>query len=378
MAKTSARARGKSIDKQYLGAEPDLSGKTVATQSQLAVAYSWYNYFYDADDAKAMLLEYLKAKKSDKKTIEAIRKAVPVNVRTAGWIARILTQKGNVPETTQAYFQKVIDTHKLVQAPVLQEKVVEEPAKNVVSIQDRINEKFHDLAGEINDHIDSLFESGKTTFEVKAWLANRAIKPDTANRIAAKFKPLYSELFDTVNAQPRGQNSDLAFAYRYVPKKRLKEIAEFVRNIIQACEASAIAGKMVRKPRKKKEKPAAVVVAKMKYQEKDDSLSLVSVKPTEILGAQQVWILNTKTRAITVFNAMGPVGLGVKGSTIFGFDEKLSSTKKVRANKLDKVLKEIKEGGKVSLRRVMENISSQEKQAKGRINKDTILVRAIR
>ena len=61
---------------------------------------------------------------------------------------------------------------------------------------------------------------------------------------------------------------------------------------------------------------------------------------------------------------------------MIGFDEKTSVTKKIR--KPDLVLKEVVGGGKISLRKLMDTIKCVPKTATGRINSDTILLRAIK
>jgi hypothetical protein len=70
---------------------------------------------------------------------------------------------------------------------------------------------------------------------------------------------------------------------------------------------------------------------------------------------------------------MGPSGLTVKGTTLLGYDEKLSVTKTLR--KPQDVLKRLLEGGKLVLRKIMDEVKSKEKPARGRINSDVILVR---
>jgi hypothetical protein len=134
--------------------------------------------------------------------------------------------------------------------------------------------------------------------------------------------------------------------------------------------------KALRKPRKKKEKPAATIVSKLKYQIEDTDLLIKSVKPTDILGSNQLWTFNTKTRMLAVYNAMGPAGLNVKGSTITGFDEKTSVMKKLR--KPPEQTTALINAGKVNLRKYMDGIKSVSKIASGRINTDTLLVRIIK
>lgn len=79
---------------------------------------------------------------------------------------------------------------------------------------------------------------------------------------------------------------------------------------------------------------------------------------------------------MAVYNAMGPAGLGIKGSTVTGFDEKTSIVKKLR--KPTEQVNKLLEGGKVILRKYMDDIKCKPKEATGRINKECILVRIIK
>ena len=132
----------------------------------------------------------------------------------------------------------------------------------------------------------------------------------------------------------------------------------------------------VRKPRKKKEKPASAIVSKLKFKEKDDEYKIVSVDPKQIVGCNQLWVFNTKYRTLAVYNAMGPAGLNVKGSTLIGFDEKTSIVKKLR--KPTEQVNKLLAGGKIVLRKFMDDIKCKPKEATGRINKETVLVRIIK
>ena len=64
MAKAVKMVRGKFSDEKYLGSEPDLRGESVS-RTDIAKAYSWYNYFYGSDDAKEFMITYLKENKYD-------------------------------------------------------------------------------------------------------------------------------------------------------------------------------------------------------------------------------------------------------------------------------------------------------------------------
>ena len=131
--------------------------------------------------------------------------------------------------------------------------------------------------------------------------------------------------------------------------------------------------KVNRAPRAKKTVPAEKVVGKMKYLKTNEPLKLVSINPADILGAKELWVFNIKTRKLGRYVASEFSDLGVKGTTITGFDEFKSIQKTVR--KPEEKLKEFKTAGKVALRKFLDDINATDTKMNGRINEDTLLLK---
>ena len=107
------------------------------------------------------------------------------------------------------------------------------------------------------------------------------------------------------------------------------------------------------------------LIGKIKYKLQDEKLKLVSIDPKDILGANELWIYNTKNRKIGKYFAsnIDPKGMGrdgtglsIKGTTITGFDEKLSIQKTLR--KPEDSLKAFKSAGKVALRKFLDELTT--------------------
>jgi hypothetical protein len=139
-----------------------------------------------------------------------------------------------------------------------------------------------------------------------------------------------------------------------------------------------LAGEAVktRKPRKRKAKSADQLIAKMNYAKDFAELKLVSIDPKTIIGASSLWVYNTKTRKLGVYQAADAAGLNVKGSTIQNFAESKSISKTLR--KPDVTIPEVLKAGKVALRSTLNDIRAAEKALTGRINSDTILLRTVK
>jgi hypothetical protein len=383
MAKKQKAIRGKFADEKYLGTEPDLRGDV--TNAQVINAYNWYNYFYDADQAKAWIIEYLKEfYKTEKELIKNANRIDSNHCRTTGWCCRILLLGGNLSQELQdrnlARIRSLADAAARAstdsssssgEGASKEEGSTEKEVKQVISIQERVTNRANDLIADIEGHLDNFYRDG-TMFKPVDWLAQQDVKPMIAQKIADHYKPLYAEIFDALN----GKDDQLKEAYSSWKKPKLKVYMEFVRSIISAAETRATIVKAIRKPRKKKEKPASALVSKLKYKVKDDTLKLDSIDPKQIIGCNQLWIFNTKYRTLGVYNAMGPAGLSVKGSSIVGYDEKTSIVKKLR--KPTEQLNKLMQGGKIVLRKFMEDIKCKSKEATGRINNEVVLLRIIK
>ena len=367
--KSAAVKRPKFADEKYLGAEPEVNENS--TQTELARAYNWFNYFYTSDDAKAFTISYLKSIKYDKETIHKLSCVKSIDLHNIGWNCRLLSTGSSLPG---GLWDNIEARIKQLSADVVEtiETEKDQSQTKVISIQDRINNKASDLIGELEEETDVFFQEGVIQFDIKKWSVEKGIKPQIAKRIAEHFRPQYEEI---IEAQ-EGKDADLIEAYKGWRKPVLKIMGLFLKKIIDHMTEVDAAGQAVRKPRAKKIKPASALVAKLQFLPEFKELNITSVDPKGIINASQLWVYNPKTRNLSVYHAVGRSGLSVRGTTITGYDTDASLTKKVR--KPEQVIPQVLNAGKVDLRSIMKNLTTNDSQANGRINKDTILLRVIK
>ena len=86
-------------------------------------------------------------------------------------------------------------------------------------------------------------------------------------------------------------------------------------------------------------------------------------------------MFNVKTRKLGKYVAEEHATIKVKGTTLQFFDAKLSVQKTVR--KPEETLREFKKAGKVVLRKFLDNINSVEIKLNGRLNADTVILKAV-
>jgi hypothetical protein len=170
--------------------------------------------------------------------------------------------------------------------------------------------------------------------------------------------------------------------YAHLKKAEIKMFVSAIEGLLDALEFVVDSAKATRAPRKAKPKSATKLVEKLKYLKTDDKFKIASVQPDQIIGANELWVFNIKTRKLGKYVAknidpkgMGRVGSGlsVKGTTIIGFNE-IESVQKTLRKPADQ-LKEFKGAGKVKLRTFLDDIATLDTKMNGRINSDTVLVK---
>jgi hypothetical protein len=177
------------------------------------------------------------------------------------------------------------------------------------------------------------------------------------------------ELIEVANTK----DEQLKEGYSHLTKAHLKKITAFYQEVVSACDMLGQEAKVNRKPRAKKPTDKSKIVGKLKYMKTNEPLKLVSVNPEDIIGAQELWIYNSKTRKLGRYVAEEFKELGVKGTTITGFSESKSIQKTIR--KPEEKLKEFKAAGKVALRKFLDDINATDARMNGRLNEETVLLK---
>jgi len=252
-----------------------------------------------------------------------------------------------------------------------------ELAKPVVaqpSIQDRLRETAFRMTEEIEDAIEG-FQTDPETFDPKAFKMLNLLKGKEVKAAHARvIKTLYSKDLAELELLASGKGDEqLKEGYSHRTKKQIRNLIAFYQEIMSACDMLSQEAKANRKPKARKAQPKEKIVAKLKYMKTNEPLKLVSINPADIIGAKELWIFNTKTRKLGKYVANEYMELGVKGTTITGFNEHTSVQKTVR--KPEEKLKEFKAAGKVQLRKFLDDINATDTKMNGRINEETILLK---
>lgn len=250
------------------------------------------------------------------------------------------------------------------------------------SIQDRLRETAAQMTDELEDAYEK-FQTDPNGFDPKSFKVLNLLKGKAAKAAHARvIKSFYANDLNEITEAIQGNDEQLKEAYSHRTKSQLKKMLSFLQEIDGACTMLMQEAKVERKPRARKAKPVEKIVEKLKYKKSDEQLKLVSIKPADIIGANELWVYNTKTRKIGKYvaenidpkgMARSGSGLSVKGTSITGFNENLSVQKTLR--KPQEQMAQFKSAGKVALRKFLDEIKAVDIKLNGRINEETILLK---
>lgn len=362
------------VDRMMKGAECQLNPNNY--MRDLIMALNYYNANHDDKDKKKWLISHMA--KTDKKLAVELLKVDEYHFRYAGILARLMDGGSELEEKEANYFNERIAKLKeqVGSRQKSQDKLDKKTAdalaaaapSNVISIQQRMEEKARELASEIDGAIDDFMINKKNDFSTKNYLLANLVAAPIAKRIGEMYVATAAELRGAIE----GTDEQLVEGYSHFTKRELKKFAEFVEGIISDCNQQVQTAKANRAPRKRKEKPASVQVARMKYLKEFAELNLKSAKPESIINSTEVWVYNTKYRRISVYKAENGA-LAVKGTTILGFS--VTESKQFTLRKPADFFKGLTIG-KRPLNAKMKTLTTKSAVPNGRINEETIILGA--
>lgn len=366
----------KIVAEKMIGLEPIIKQElTSKTDGSLIKCLNWYSYMSDEKDTDRWITDYMKKNGYDKKAIAHVMSS-PYNSqkKTVSSLCRMSNNgtifSGELTNIISNKIENIIKYNSYVEAESV-------PVENVVSIQDRIKNIAERHMLVLEDIIDPWYrdQKSKVDFSMYDYIQREQINSQVCNHIKAMIKRSY---FDEFEEMLEGSDECLNEGYAYLSKTRKKQIHQGLANIISDIERH-VGNAKTSKPRKqRKKKPVSVEkqINNLKYQKEFAKLKIKSIDPQMIVGAQQLWIFNTKTNQLTMLNALGPAGFSIKGTTVQNYDPDLSIKKKLR--KPNDTIQKVLDGGKIVLKKLMSDLTTKPIEVNGRLNDDTIILRAIR
>lgn len=338
----------------------------------------WYvHYEIDTKTLAKELIRYVE-KHMGKDVADTIQDAPPYCMSVPGKLAYIANKGATLSEDHQGDIQRCLPDIQALAAKKTQdqtEQQEEKPKQNVVSIQDRMREQLADLLGSFEEILDEFLDGdtdlkGFDPYKMMMAYQNTTVKPAHAKLIRDFYEPQLAE----AQLVMEFTDPDIKEAYSHFTarKTQRKRFLSYFESIITACDTIINTGKAQRKTRVKKAPSKEKLVANLKFKQSEPSIGLASINPLSIPDSKTLWVYNTKTRKLGKYVADEMVGsLSVKGTTITGFDPKLSTQRTVRK---PEILKGSSKLSRTKMDKLYTELTTTEIKQTGRINEHTVLI----
>ena len=322
---------------------------------------NYYNLMYDNKDKRKWTMSYVG--KARAKEFEPL---ADWQFRTVGTLIRLKQRGEPLSEKHEASIDQIIaELSELGKAAVPPKKKEKAEAKVEAPKVDKNLEAARLHAAEIDGLIDD-FVMDRREIDLAAYLKANQVPAAVSKLIPSFYEGLKAELAEALE----GNCDQLREAYSYLKKTELRKFLKMVESFDEACKTQAIAVKVERKPRVRKEKPASVVAAKVKYMPEAKDLGLKSELPVKMVGASEVWVYNVKYKKLMVYRAEEKIT--GKGTTLIGWDVKKSSGKTIRK---PETVKDYVPMTKRTFAQAYSTLKTKESTLNGRINEDCIILK---
>lgn len=342
----------------------------------LRQSFRYYNYYYSVKDLKKYLVEWARTntKAFDKATIDKFAKSSDSLLAfTPCAIAKAHKQGMPLKEKHVTYLvtsiKKVVNN--LTEEVAVTETADAKPtAPKGPTIQDRLREILDTHILHFAELEDELLAGKTVDPKAHEYLTAKNVPQAMINKIALPFEKRHAEITEA----KEGKCEQLAEAYAHYKAADYKRAEAFYTKLADGLAQYAQIKKATKKAAVRKPPQKEKLVAKLKYLKADTVNKLVSISPVDIIGAQTLWVYDTKTRKMFVYYAEDMGGaLSVKSASITGFNATTSVGKTIRKPEVQ--LKEFMAAGKVALRTFVKDIKAVEVKANGRINANQILLK---
>lgn len=320
----------------------------------LMLALNHYNREFDNKQKKSWAVQHFG------KSVKFNNDFSDGEFKTLGTLCRILD---NGYQLTDKHMIVLDNEAKRLQVPSkMVAEVVETVKKPVQTIQDKMDEKVSEFLGEFAGLVDEYTISG-TIPKVDKLVIQFGIRGPMIKKVQERVANVMAELEEALE----GTDKQLVEGYSHFKKVQLKKLLGIYTSLIEALGQAKVL--VVRKVRTPKVKPPAVIAAKVKYQVENKDLKLVSVHPAQVVGAESIYVFNTKYRKLQYFEAIAGQTLTWKGTSVMNWDVNKSGMKMIRKPEMLQAL-----DGKRKLNAFYKETKSKVQVPSGRIGLDCLII----
>ena len=369
------------VDEKYTGEEPNFVGVVFADEGErrraVMRALNYYNYYNTGKVFKKDIIKYAKDElKCSKDKLELLVAAPDWScLLQSGALLRMRSRGFTLIDREFQFINDNVERMLLLGAKRIAayDGEEEKPKAPIISIQDRIKAKVNEtVLAELDEIVDQWIEGGSPSIDVYEAMKKHGL-PAQASKFVISWaeKPL-SEFYEAINKEC----PQMVEAYSHLTTARKKACIKFYEGVIADAQRFGTNTKTVRKTRTKKPVSLEKQVSKLKYLKESPEDKLVSINPSQIIGATELWTYNVKYKALTRYVAESGAGFEIKGTTLTKYDTTASQTRKLR--KPEQTLAEVLSSAKTKGLKAFAALTTKPSSPNGRINEDTIILKVNR
>lgn len=330
-----------------------------------------YNYFYDYKEAFKWASAWVKQHKP--KNYSQFQKVEQWRISTSiGGMCRMHMNGAPFDAKQVQWIHDKIDT--AIQESILAKDSAGPKETSVKTIADIVKEKTSDFIADIEAVLDDFYRGVNLDIENYS-LYNELKKIDASINIAKAVIEYYTPLKAEVEELLTKKTKELVEGYQHMKPAKRKEYLTLLTKIVSDAEKYMASKKAIRKPRAKKVVSVTAQTTKVQYQKDSAEFKVTSVDPINIVGANEVYLFNTKYRTLSHLVTSSSSGFTIRGTTIQDIDLEKSKKKKLRdpnavlSNILTTKAKAIK---------TFNELKTAEAETNGRINSETIILKVFK
>ena len=371
------------VDEKYTGEEPSFIGVEFKDESERKVAlmraFHYYNYFNSGKNFKKDVIKYAKDElKYSKDQLELLSVSPDWACRLqSGALLRMRSRGLNLRDSEFQFIKTNLEDMERLGVRKLKEDIEDEndPHKvvkaPVISVQDRIKFKTNEsVLGDLEDLLDQWIVGESPSIDVYEAMKAAILPPQATKYVVDWATRHLDEMQEAINKT----DEQIVEAYAHLSTKRKKEFVKWYEGIIADAQRFGTNTKVVRKARAKKPVSLEKQISKLKYLKESPENKLVSINPSQIIGATELWTYNIKYKALTRYIAESGVGFEIKGTTLTKYDQSTSETRKLR--KPEQSLAEVLSSTRTKAAKAFAALTTKPSTPNGRINEDTIILKA--
>lgn len=361
-------AKFSNFDRVIRSQEPDMTLIDPAKddyRARFADALNWVTYIFTPKELRDIFIDYTRTAGPIIPHVDLVDDWRFVG---PGKTAYILSKGGLISEQARIFYNNGISSLR-TEAKRLATELEAKRKKPVISAEFILQAQIIAVTQRIEDLILTRTYDPKEG-QVVEIMREAALSKSGVNGVVEGLQLLRREVTDK-SVPDYAENIELMGT-------RAQYVAECLTDALRQVSMETANAEANRKPRKAKtikEKAAVKLTQNIKHKKIDQDMQVVSIDPTQIIGAKSLVVYNTKSKRVGIYVANDNETLSIRGTTLQNYTESSSFAKTLRRPEEDLVHFRTATNPKRVDILLTNNIRGKTFPMNGRINKDTMLLK---